>query len=439
MNINKRWLILICILALSIRILAVLLLTDPKSPSFRGRYPDPYHEIAVSIEGGNGFSIDGIQTIFWPPLYPYFLASLFKIGGTANFLFVRIIQAFLNIATLIILWALVKNLLGRKVADITFFICCFYPAFIYYTMTIDTEILYFFCIILTLYFMLKIDDHKLKIPLSSPFVKGGDVFEGLKEKRYTSRYCFLSGLSLGLATLCRPITFVFAFGMLLWLIIFNKNSFYGLLKKVSFFIVGIIIVIFPWTARNYSLTHKFIPLGTSGGYNFLIGITDQAVYETMGIKDERLLSSSDLRSAGGILEDANKFGYEEDAKTKQIWINYIKKYPLFFAKLIVLRFLYMFNLFILPSYSMSANVTPFIRKILQGFIFYPILIFGILGTIRIVKDNFDLVSKLSVFWFLIIGVLGAYSLIWACIRYRIPIADPYFIMCASYYIKSKLK
>src|SRR3989338_6634938 len=52
-----------------------------------------YLDFATSIMQGTGFSMNGKLTSFYPPLYSYFLAMLFKLTG-ANILSIKIIQAF---------------------------------------------------------------------------------------------------------------------------------------------------------------------------------------------------------------------------------------------------------------------------------------------------------------------------------------------------------
>src|SRR3989338_5432811 len=49
-----------------------------------------YNNIAVNLVQGRGFSHDGAPTADRPPLYPFFLAAIYKTFGRENFSAVRI-------------------------------------------------------------------------------------------------------------------------------------------------------------------------------------------------------------------------------------------------------------------------------------------------------------------------------------------------------------
>jgi hypothetical protein len=54
----------------------------------------------------------------------------------------------------------------------------------------------------------------------------------------------------------------------LWL---NRKSRCGWLKSSAIIAVAVILVILPWTIRNYRIQGQFVPIATNGGFNFWNG------------------------------------------------------------------------------------------------------------------------------------------------------------------------
>src|SRR5262252_646786 len=76
--------------ALALRLIHVLAMRQ--SPYFNHPIIDAltYHQAAVSVATGHGHP----DRVFWqPPGYSYFLAILYAVAGTGNFLLPRLIQA----------------------------------------------------------------------------------------------------------------------------------------------------------------------------------------------------------------------------------------------------------------------------------------------------------------------------------------------------------
>jgi 4-amino-4-deoxy-L-arabinose transferase-like glycosyltransferase len=116
-----------------------------------------------------------------------------------------------------------------------------YGYFIYYNAALMTETFFIVSVLLSLHLSLEI-----------------------KEQHTLRRWLGL-GLTLGLGTLLRQTILVFVPFLLLWL--------FWELKKVSvrwwYFAVPVIVIILlvaPWTIRNYSVYHQFLPLNSNAGY-----------------------------------------------------------------------------------------------------------------------------------------------------------------------------
>jgi 4-amino-4-deoxy-L-arabinose transferase-like glycosyltransferase len=120
-------------------------------------------------------------------------------------------------------------------------IAAFYGYFVYYSAALMTETFFIVLILLSLHLSLE-----------------------LKEKPRLALWGWL-GLSLGLATLLRQSVLLFVPFLYLWLILNLKNS--GA-RWWDFTIPAVVIVLMisPWTLRNYRVYGQFLLLNSNAGY-----------------------------------------------------------------------------------------------------------------------------------------------------------------------------
>ncbi|MBI3633259.1 MAG: glycosyltransferase family 39 protein [Candidatus Vogelbacteria bacterium] len=211
-----------------------------------------YDRIAQNIVNGNGYREDMSVDILHDysisrvgPVYEYFLAVVFVIFGH-SYQIVWIIQAFLHVLTVYLIYMLCLEVFPElenrnKVALIAGAIFGFYPDLIEISSMLMGETLYLFftCALIYLFFRY-LDNQSLRNLLSLSFVAGVSV-------------------------LVRPP-----------IILFLPILSYATYKKVGWShllsMAAIILLVFtPWTIRNYSVFHVFMPFGTAGQLNFWIG------------------------------------------------------------------------------------------------------------------------------------------------------------------------
>jgi hypothetical protein len=95
----------------------------------------------------------------------------------------------------------------------------------------------------------------------------------IEDTQYNLAKLILAGSLWGLTTLTRPTTLILpVFVFILFLIKF-RFSWQPTLKMSVIFIVGMFIVIAPYTIRNYSLTKRIIPVNAQGGIALWAGTT----------------------------------------------------------------------------------------------------------------------------------------------------------------------
>ena len=227
-----------------------------------------YHALAQQIVNGNGYTeSDGTPTAFRPVGYPLLLALLSKVGG-AGLLWIRIVQVFFSVVTILVVFLLVRQLLGVIPALISAFVTAIYPYFVYLPGAILPTCWFSFLIVLGVYFLIT----------------------GMREDRIIQTS--MAGVVFGLAVLTRPSAVVLVFVSLVWMFLSNlskpnkaksepKSKVFNSLKtklapaKSLVFTLCVFLVVIPWVYRNYTVLGKPV-IATNGGRNFWLGNNNAA-------------------------------------------------------------------------------------------------------------------------------------------------------------------
>ena len=107
------------------------------------------------------------------PLYPYFLATIYKLFGHHYFT-IRVVQALLSSCTAILVYFIAKKIFNERVAYISSIFAVVSPMSIYTSARFLTETLFTFLLCVAIYLLLRIDGKKS----FSDFVAAG-FFVGL--------------------------------------------------------------------------------------------------------------------------------------------------------------------------------------------------------------------------------------------------------------------
>jgi 4-amino-4-deoxy-L-arabinose transferase-like glycosyltransferase len=105
-----------------------------------------------------------------------------------------------------------------------------------------------------------------------------------KEKKQ-SKFILLSGILLGLSFLTRPIALIIFFIIGIIHLYPSKKVNY---KYFSIFVIGFMLVIIPWTLRNYFVMDEFTPLSSDGGYNLYastLGVNEKPWINDIGFNE----------------------------------------------------------------------------------------------------------------------------------------------------------
>lgn len=238
LNKQRYFLIFIFIIALSLRMGYAFL--EKITP-----YVDAagFDEIGKHIAQGKGYRIsagpiEDDEAVLWAPGYPFFLGIIYKVFGH-SYPAVWLIQSIIGAFICILIYFIADKLFDQKVARISAIMSAICFNLVIYPAMLLSETLFLLLILLCFIYIYKADTLSLN-----------------------SRY-LVAGILGGLAVLTKPI--ILAFFLFFSLISLKKN-----IRGIALFLFPIILLFSFWTARNYYIYQKFIPI-TTAGENFWRG------------------------------------------------------------------------------------------------------------------------------------------------------------------------
>lgn len=199
-------------------------------------YPDSQDWIATALRL---VQLHTYGDCWRPPLYPFFLAGIYFFCGE-SLLAVRIFQSVLGALTCLLLYFTGRTVFNRKVGFICSILALLYPYFIYYTGDILAETILTFLL-------------SASIASIAWFQREPDF-----------RRAGLTGLCLGLTALCKPVILPFVVVVLCWMIFRLRHQCLRALQTSLLTGTVTLLVILPWTIRNYIYYHEFILVSTGG-------------------------------------------------------------------------------------------------------------------------------------------------------------------------------
>ncbi|MGB8645550.1 MAG: glycosyltransferase family 39 protein [Anaerolineae bacterium] len=234
-----------------------------------------YQQIAVNLAAGRGFVqnnnpfFPGQLLYAWQaPLYPLSLGLLYRVFGP-HLLVAKLFGILTGVVAVWVVYDLARRIFPEpadrsalpKIPLLAALIVAIYPGLLTNSHLLLTETL--FTLLLVVSF---------------------DFFVAGVQQRFSVPLLIASGVAWGLATLTRGITLYFVLPLALWLVLFSRRAgapaipgrlppfnFRAGLRSVLALAVAMVIVIAPWTWRNYTVFHQFVSLETKGGVNFWLG------------------------------------------------------------------------------------------------------------------------------------------------------------------------
>ena len=233
--------------ALVLRV-AFFYLNQKFNPTFRFPIMDSlyHHEWAMDlVKGGT----KGTDVFFRGPLYPYFLAFLYKLSGN-SIAFAIFIQHLIGSLTAGLIYLTARDLFSRRVALVAGLTTALYWVLVYMEGDLLLETTFIFLNTLSMYLLVR----------------------GMKTNKL---WLFAAGgFTLGLATIDRPSVMVFFIAVPVAIYLAARSRGLNAKSWIARLVVTAVacaIPIAPVMIRNYVVAKAIVPVGASGGVNFWIG------------------------------------------------------------------------------------------------------------------------------------------------------------------------
>jgi len=232
------------IIALAFALRLLLLMAMPQLGDPDGMDTANYLHLTRSLLESGSFAMWAKPTAYVAPVYPLFLAGVFKIFGE-NLFVVKLVHVVLGAASVALVYFIAARFARPFVALLTALIIAVHPEIIGITGFIYTETLFIFLLLATLLLFL----------------------QAIATKKAFHFVC--AGALLGLTTLCRGVTLQWPLFMLAVIMLSSQRWLW--FRRWTFVVAGMAVMMAPWTLRNYRQFQAFLPVATGSGDVFWTG------------------------------------------------------------------------------------------------------------------------------------------------------------------------
>lgn len=386
---------LIFLVALGFRSCAVI--SRPETPIAD---PADYHQLAVALAEGHGYvNTAGAETAWRPPGYPAFLSVIYRVAGpsvrAATFA-----QAFVGSLTVLLLMLFSSTIFGRLESIVAGCIAAVYPGLVWLPRLLLSENLSLLLTLTTIW----------------------SIAMYLKSRRLW--WLALFGVVGGLNTLVRGGNLLLPalIGTVLLAVTLKNRSVNwkplcaGLLLAAAAFI----IVLTPWTVRNYRVFHRFVPIATQDGLTLYASYwppqeNGKLIWGTLpGTEDPNVATATKLEDEVA----ASKY-------LQHVTMQRLREQPGYFFRLIPSK---MISLLAPFDWEMLPHAAGSTRSVNVGYllIILPSL-FGLVMLMRTPRPNQWLL------WVIPVMVLIQAIFFYGSPRFRLP-AEPMAILLAAVFL-----
>ncbi|MBN1559450.1 glycosyltransferase family 39 protein [candidate division KSB1 bacterium] len=393
---RKKTLLMILLLSFGVRLTFISML---KPNGFYFSDTRHYDSAALSLLSGEGYG----EKYNRSPVYPVFMALIYAVFGH-SFVAVRFVETLLGVLLVWLIYHIARKAFDDRVALVSAVLAALFPHFIILTGLLYSTNLFTLFLACSIYFLVK------------------------SEEKEAVHYIVLSGVCAGLATLTIPAMFFILPFWLLWLMMRTQRSAGFNFVKTLIFSAIILAVLTPWTIRNFQKYDRLT----------LVRPVPHTAFPTL---DD--LNSQRAKIANGF-EDTTEYlkkhpNGTDDDKLGRIFGNYLK-HPVQSITYMLGEIGHFWALYPdrldtpSPEYQQKILAQDHrmvrVKKMLWNaaviasiIIMSPVFAFSLVGLFTSRPVN----RKKMLLLICIIGMMIGYSLIYAEVRYRIPI-EPYVLM-----------
>jgi 4-amino-4-deoxy-L-arabinose transferase-like glycosyltransferase len=207
-----------------------------------------YNTLACNLVTHHEFAYQpGTPATLRPPLYPAVVAVLYRLFGLENYQAVRLFQALLSLATVLLLYRLGTAVGSPRVALWLAGLSCFYPSFLGFNNLLLTEVLFTFLLCAFCLVLIR------------------------ALQRDSLGLLGTAGVLLGLTALTRSVVWLLPPVLVCFLLPAFRGSLARRALAALVFTASFAVTIAPWAARNTRVEKTFIAIDTMGGRNFMMG------------------------------------------------------------------------------------------------------------------------------------------------------------------------
>jgi 4-amino-4-deoxy-L-arabinose transferase-like glycosyltransferase len=360
--------------------------------------------LAQRVLDGHGFTVArawwpntraGEPTAHWSYLYTLYLAMVYSLVGYHP-LVARLLQAILaGVLMSWLVYGLGRRIFNYKVGLVGSGLTAIYLYFVYYAAALMTETFYIMAILWTL---------NLAVQLGQP--------PGQARKQKSRLQWLWLGLALGVTVLFRQVFLLFIpvlFGWLLWRS--YRYQVRSVLRMIGILLGAsaiLLLLIAPWTTRNYRAFDTFVLLNTNAGFAFFWGNHPIHGYNFISILPVDGPSYQDLIPPE--MKELNEA--DLDRALLKRGLGFIQAEPERYLVLSISRFKDYFKFWPSPGSGLISNVS----RVLSFGLLFPFMVFGFIYYLRRSLSSVALILYLFVFVYTMIHLLS-----WTLIRYRLPV------------------
>lgn len=387
-----------------------------------------YDALAGRVLSGRGFSFPtdwwpltraGEPTAHWSFVYTLYLAGVYALFGHAP-LVARLIQALVaGLAHPWLAWRIGNRIFGQRTGLVAAAISAVYAYFVYYSGALMTETFYLLAILWV-------------VDRATGMV--GDNGPGQRVPRsrllrtlQTYRAWLVLGVALGAAALLRQVFLLFVpflFAWLLWALGLRRMSrevgsrierLRAVISGLCVTILVLLVLVVPWTLRNYQAFGSFVLLNTNAGYAFF-----WANHPVHGSKFVAILPSKTYHD----LVPQELRGLDEAALDRALLragLQFVADDPVRYARLSLSRFGDYF------AFLPSSESSPFsnLARVLSFGVSLPFMLYGVFISGLAYRPRASAPTNQRTMTVLLYLFIAGYSAIhllsWALIRYRLPV------------------
>jgi 4-amino-4-deoxy-L-arabinose transferase-like glycosyltransferase len=203
-----------------------------------------YNTIALNLIHERCFCLAAhTASVTRAPFWPWLIAGIYSLTGQDN-AHARLFLCFIGAGTCTIVYLWARDVFSKRIGIITGIVAALYPGLFIYDGWLYAESIYTFLLLAFGYCLARLQ-HTARL-----------------------RWAGLSGLALAAASLTRPNGLIYLGLLVVWAVLVIRARLLPWRTTVP----GVLIVtlltvglVAPWTVRNYTVSHTFIPVATGSG------------------------------------------------------------------------------------------------------------------------------------------------------------------------------